>query len=48
MVHGRPDVNSPRLLLPKSGAVGNVGNDVKRQSASDVTRYIGYLFPLNM
>jgi isopenicillin-N N-acyltransferase like protein len=32
MMHGRPSVNSPRLVLPKSGATGNVGNDVKRSA----------------
>ena len=32
MVHGRPSKGAPRLLLPRHGALGNVGNDVKRQS----------------
>ena len=33
LVHGRPTKGKPRMLLPKMGAMGNAGSDVKRQSA---------------
>jgi isopenicillin-N N-acyltransferase like protein len=33
MVHGRPKTGSPKVPLPRSGPLGNVGADVKRQSS---------------
>jgi len=33
LVHGRPTRGKQPLLLPKMGALGNMGSDVKRQSA---------------
>jgi isopenicillin-N N-acyltransferase like protein len=33
MVHGRPTRGRPRVLLPRTGPLGNIGNDVRRQSA---------------
>jgi isopenicillin-N N-acyltransferase like protein len=33
MVHGRPTRGKPKALLPRTGPLGNAGNDVKRQSA---------------
>jgi len=33
LVHGRPTRGKPRILIPKTGPLGNAGSDVRRQSS---------------